>query len=107
MVVALEALDANALVRILKEPRNALIKQYKKLFSMENIEIIFDDDSLEEVAKKAIKLNTGARGLRSILEGIMLDIMYVAPSENNVATVRITKNCISGEEKPTLIYKTA
>ena len=85
MVVTLEALDENALVNILTKPKNALVKQYQKLFAMDGIRLTFEEDAIREVAKLALERKTGARGLRSILEGIMVDAMYEAPSRKDIA----------------------
>jgi ATP-dependent Clp protease ATP-binding subunit ClpX len=104
IVVGLDALDENALIRILHEPKNALMKQYKKLFDMDNVEIEITDEALREVAKKAIALNTGARGLRSILEDIMLDVMYLVPSDKSIVKVIIDKDTINKIKKPTIIH---
>ncbi|NLZ66068.1 MAG: ATP-dependent Clp protease ATP-binding subunit ClpX [Clostridiaceae bacterium] len=101
VVVALTELDEDALVRILKEPRNALLKQYRKLLRYDDVELFFDDDAIAAIAKKALDLKTGARGLRTIIEGLMLDIMYEAPSHDDKAhTIRITESCVLGKEKP-------
>jgi len=101
--VALDALDEEALVRILVEPKNALTKQYKKLFEMDGVELIFEDEAIEEIAKKSFSRKIGARGLRSILEAAMMDVMFSIPSENNVVKCIITKDVILGNEKPRLI----
>ena len=94
IIVTLENLDEHALMRILTEPRNALTKQYQRLFEMDGVELTFDEDALLEVAKKAIERKTGARGLRAILEDVMLDIMYDIPSREDITTCRITKDVI-------------
>ena len=94
IIVTLENLDEHALMRILTEPRNALTKQYQRLFEMDGVELSFDEDALLEVAKKAIERKTGARGLRAILEDVMLDIMYDIPSREDITTCRITKEVI-------------
>lgn len=99
-------LDEDALVTILKEPKNALVKQYKKLFDIEDVELEFEDDALREIAKKAIDRNTGARGLRSIVENIMMDTMYEIPSEENVEKVVVTKEAVINDDvQPTIVYK--
>ena len=90
------------LVRILKEPRNALVKQYQTLLSYDNVELEFDDEALQEIANKAIERKTGARGLRSIIEETMMDVMFEIPSQENVKLVRITKEAVDGTEKPIL-----
>ena len=94
IIVTLENLDEHALMRILTEPKNALAKQYQRLFEMDGVELTFDEDALLEVAKKAIERKTGARGLRAILEDVMLDIMYDIPSREDISTCRITKDVI-------------
>ena len=102
LVVGLHDLDENALVRILTEPRNSIVKQYKKMFGMENIEINFDKDALRAVAKKAIDLKTGARGLRTILEENMLDLMYEVPSDKYIERITIGEEFIT-QNKPAKI----
>ncbi len=99
---ALEQLTVDDLVRILKEPRNALVKQYQTLLSYDDVELEFDDEALQEIANKAIERKTGARGLRSIIEETMLDVMFEVPSQENVKLVRITKEAVDGTEKPIL-----
>ena len=106
VIATLNMLDEDALVTILKEPKNALVKQYKKLFEIENVELEFEDDALREIAKKAIERNTGARGLRSIVENIMMDTMYEVPSEENVEKVVVTKEAVTNNDvQPTIVYK--
>lgn len=99
---ALDQLTADDLVRILTEPRNALVKQYQTLLSYDNVELDFEPDALEEIAQKAIERKTGARGLRSIIEETMLDVMFEIPSQTNVKRVKITKEAVDGTEKPLL-----
>jgi ATP-dependent Clp protease ATP-binding subunit ClpX len=99
----LEELDEDALVQILTKPKNAITKQYKQLFNFDGIELDFDEDALVEVAKVAIKKKTGARGLRSILEQTMLDVMYEIPSNEKIAKCVVTKLAIQGKEQPKLI----
>lgn len=101
--VALDALDEEALVKILVEPKNAITKQYKKLFEMDGVELEFDDGAIEEVAKKSFSRKIGARGLRSILEAAMMDIMFEIPSDTNIVKCIITRDVILGNEKPKLI----
>ena len=103
--VSLEGLDKEAMVRILKEPKNALIKQYKKLFKMDNVELEFDEDVIEEIAVQAMERKTGARGLRSILENIMMDVMYNIPSDSTIRKCTITKDCVLGKSEPLVEYK--
>ncbi len=100
IVVGLDALDEKALVKILTEPKNAVIRQYKKLFEIDGVQVEFEDDALVEVAKMAIKLKTGARGLRSVLESIMLQLMYDVPTDKTIQKVKITKGVVIGESKP-------
>ena len=95
VLVSLSDLDETALIRILTEPKNSLVKQYAKLFEMDDVKLTFSDDALKEVAKLAIERNTGARGLRSILESAMQEIMYEIPSRRDVAEVEITPECIN------------
>ena len=102
VLAALEQLTVDDLVRILKEPRNALVKQYQALLSFDDVELEFDDEALEEIASKAIERKTGARGLRSIIEETMLDVMFEVPSQEDVKMVRITKEAVNGTEKPIL-----
>ena len=104
VIATLEELDEAALVQILTEPKNALTKQYGKLFDMEGVELEFRTDALNAVAKRALLRKTGARGLRSILEGVLLDTMYDIPSEPDVTKVVIDENVIAGTSKPLLIY---
>ncbi len=98
--VTLEGLDKDAMVRILTEPKNALVKQYKKLFKMDNVELVFETEAVEEIAAKAMERKTGARGLRSILESIMMDVMYKIPSDDSITKCTITKACVLGESEP-------
>ncbi len=105
VIATLDELDTDALVRILKEPKNAYTKQYSKLFEMEDVEIDFREDALTAIAAKAMERKTGARGLRSILEAVLLEIMYDIPSEENVAKVVIDENVINGTSEPMLIYE--
>lgn len=107
IVVTLEALTEAALVEILTKPKNALTKQYKKLFEMDGVELKFDEDAVAEIAKQAIERNTGARGLRSILESIMMDAMYEVPSEEDVQACVVTKDTIKLAQQPKLVRKPA
>lgn len=102
IVVTLESLDENALIKILKEPKNSLVKQYKKLFELDDVELEFQDEALREIAKEAIERKTGARGLRSIIEDVMRDIMFEVPSDESTQKVVITKETINTKE-PELI----
>ncbi len=105
VIVPLSDLDKEALVRIISEPKNSLVKQYIKLFDMDGVKLEFQDLALEAVAEKALERNTGARGLRSIMEETMLQIMYEVPSEENLEKIIITKDCINKKEKPKMLYK--
>jgi ATP-dependent Clp protease ATP-binding subunit ClpX len=106
VVATLEELDSDALVRILTEPKNSLTRQYAKLFEMEGVELDFREDGLRAIAEKAMERKTGARGLRSILESVLLDTMYNIPSEENVSKVVIDESVINGESEPLLVYET-
>lgn len=105
VIATLDELDIDALVRILTEPRNALTKQYAKMFEMEGVEIDFREDGLRAIAERAMERKTGARGLRSILEGTLLDSMYNVPSQPDVAKIVIDESVISGESEPLLVYQ--
>ena len=106
VVVALDSLDEEALVKILREPKNAIIKQYQALFSLAEVELEFTDDAVREVAKKSFERKTGARGLRSILESVMNDVMYTIPSDDNIAKCIITKEAVDGTGSPLIEYRT-
>lgn len=105
VVATLEELDEKALIQILTEPKNALIKQYQYLFDMEGAELEFRDDSLLAIAKKSMERKTGARGLRTIVENVLLDTMYELPSDGNIAKVVIDESVILGHSKPILVYE--
>ncbi len=105
VVVSLDPLDEKILLSILKEPKNALLKQFKKLFEMDKVTLDIEDEALIEVAKRAIAKKTGARGLRSILEKVMMDIMYEIPSRDDIEKVVITKECITDNKDPYVILK--
>ena len=102
--VSLEPLDEEALIRILTEPKSALVKQYQKLFELDGVELIFTEDSLKAIAEKAIARKTGARGLRSIVESVVMDLMYTIPSDELVATCTITAEAVEGTGEPILTY---
>ncbi|MDO9049338.1 MAG: ATP-dependent Clp protease ATP-binding subunit ClpX [Methylobacter sp.] len=106
VIATLEELDEKALVQILTEPKNALIKQYKHLFEMEGAELEFRDDSLAAIARKAMERKTGARGLRTIVENVLLNTMYELPSADNICKVVIDGGVILGESEPILVYET-
>lgn len=103
ITVGLKALDEDALVKILVEPKNSLVKQYQKLLKMDNIDLEFESDALVAVAKKSMERKTGARGLRSILESVMLDFMYDAPSDSTITKIVIDKGCIDNNNQPQII----
>lgn len=105
IITALEKLTEDDLVRILTEPKNALVKQYAKLLSFDDCELVFEDDALREVARLAIERNTGARGLRSIIEATMRDVMFDVPSDKDIAKVVITKETVDGTGKPEIVKK--
>ena len=103
IIVSLDALDEDALVKILKEPKNSLIKQYQKLFDLDDVKLSFNDDAIEKIAKKAYDQKTGARGLRTIIENLLLDVMYEIPSRDEIKEVIVTKESIDDHSK--LEYK--
>ncbi len=105
VIVSLNDLDETALVRILSEPKSSLIKQYLKLFEMDGVELNFTDDALSAIASLAIKRNTGARGLRSIMEKLMMNIMYDIPSQNDIVEVLINADCVNGISEPIITRK--
>ena len=107
VIATLDELDQPALVKILTEPKNSLVKQYSRLFEMEDVEVDFRDDALQAVAAKAMERKTGARGLRSIMENVLLDTMYRLPSEDNVVKVVVDESVIKGESAPLLVYENA
>ena len=104
IVTTLEDLDEKSLVKILKEPKNSLTKQYKRLFEFESVKLEFREDALAEIAKKAISKKTGARGLRSILESILLKTMFSLPDLENVDSVTVDKSVVKGKSDPILSY---
>ena len=104
VVVTLDALDEKALISILKEPKNALTKQYHKLFELDGVELDFQDDALELVAKKSLERKTGARGLRAIMEGSLMDLMYKIPSDDTIRKCTITKDVVEGTGEPEIVY---
>ena len=103
VLVTLDPLDKDALVKILSEPKNALTKQYTRLLEMDGVRLEFEDGALEAVAEKALKLNTGARGLRSVMEGIMTNVMFQTPSDDSIHAVVITPDAVNGTAEPTVI----
>ena len=100
VTVALEMLDKDALVKILTEPKNALTKQYQKMLELDGVKLTFDKKALETIAETSLKRKTGARGLRAIMENIMMDIMYKAPSDENLKYCLVTKEAVLGEKAP-------
>ena len=102
VTVALNALDEEALVRILKEPKNALTKQYTRLFALEDVKITFEENALAAIATKALKRGTGARGLRAILEEVLMDVMFDIPAREDVLEVKVTESCITNGTPPLL-----
>jgi len=107
MIATLEELDETALVRILREPKNALTRQYQKLFEMETVHLKFTDGALTAIAREALKRKSGARGLRAIMENVMLDIMYDIPSQPNIKEVLISEEVITNREQPIVLYQKA
>ena len=105
VTATLEELDVEALVRILKEPKNAYTKQYAKLFEMEDVELVFREDAVVAIARKALERKTGARGLRSILENVLLEVMFKIPSEDDLTKVILDESVIMGVTEPMLIYE--
>jgi ATP-dependent Clp protease ATP-binding subunit ClpX len=103
VVATLDDLDESALISILTEPKNALVKQYKRLFEMEGANLEFSEDSLKAIAKKAIARKTGARGLRSILEGNLLDTMFELPDMDDIETVRVEEETITDSKRPVFV----
>ena len=103
ILTSLEKLNEHDLVRILTEPKNALVKQYKKLMALDDVELEFTDEALSEMAQLAIRRNTGARGLRSIVEHTMMDVMYETPSNDQIKKVIITGDAVKGTGKPEVI----
>ena len=105
ITVTLEGLDQEALVRILKEPKNALIKQYKKLFEFDEVKLGVEEEAVDEIARLAYERKTGARGLRSIMEDVLMDVMYEIPSDDGIAECILTKDVVEGKGKPRIIYR--
>lgn len=106
VTVSLDSLDEDALVRILREPKNAITKQYQKLFELDEVALEFTQDALVAIAKKSAERKTGARGLRAIMEEVMMDVMFIIPSDDSVARCIITKEAVEGTAEPELIYRT-
>ena len=100
MTVALDALTKDDMVRILVEPKNSIVKQYKKLFELDGVKLSFEREAIEAIAEQTVKRKTGARGLRSIMEGIMMDTMYEIPSDDSITNCMITKEVVEGTGTP-------
>lgn len=107
ITVALKGLDTDALVKILTEPKNALIKQYQKLFELDDVNLTFEEDAITAIAEKAFERKTGARGLRSIMEAVMMDMMYEIPSDDTIESCIITKASVDGEGEPLTVHREA
>ena len=105
VIAHLHNLDLDALVRILTEPKNSLVKQYQKIFSFEDIELEFTDDAISEIAQIALERKTGARGLRSVMEELMLDLMYEIPSGTNIRKIIINKEMVLKTGEPVITYR--
>ena len=105
VIVTLEELSEEALIRIMKEPKNALVKQYSKLFEMDGVELVIEDEAIEEIAKRALERKAGARGLRSIFEQTMTDVMFELPSQKDVVRCIVTAETIRERKEPILIRK--
>lgn len=105
--VSLEGLDCEALVRIMKEPKNALIKQYQKLFELDDVKLSFEPEAIEAIAEQALERKTGARGLRSIMEKIMMNVMYEIPSDDTIESCVITKEAVEGTSQPFVVHREA
>ena len=103
VLVALDELNEEAMVKILTEPKNALVKQYQKLLQLDGVELEFETEALREIAQTAMRKNTGARGLRAIMENVMEDIMFDMPDEENVKKCIVTKAAVLGEEMPVIV----
>lgn len=104
IVVTLNSLDETALMKILVEPKNSLVKQYKKLFELDGVQLDFKEDALEAIAKKSLERKTGARGLRAIMEDTMMDLMYEIPSDNTTKECVITKDAVEKKAEPEIIH---
>lgn len=105
VVVSLDELDRDALIRILTEPKNAIVKQYQGLFGLDDVELSFTPDAIEAIADKTIKRKTGARGLRAIMESVMMDLMFQVPSDETIATCLVTRETVEGDGEPVVTYR--
>lgn len=103
-MVTLDSLDEEALIRILKEPKNSLTKQYDKLFELDGVQLEFQDEALETVARKSLERKTGARGLRAIMEHTLMDLMYKTPSDDTIRKCIVTKEAVEGTGEPEIIH---
>jgi len=101
----LDELSKEALIRILTEPMNAFTKQYKKIFSFEDVELEFTEGAIDEVATRSMERESGARGLRAVLEKLMLDLMFEIPSMNNIAKIIVSREMVAGKKEPEIIYR--
>jgi ATP-dependent Clp protease ATP-binding subunit ClpX len=105
VITPISALTRDDLVRILKEPKNSITRQYKALMSYDNIDLEFEDEALEAIADKALEMDIGARGLRSVIEGVMTEIMFEAPSDGKIEKITITADCVNGNAKPKIKHR--
>ena len=105
VVTVLDPLDEDALVRVLKEPKNSLVKQYQTLMKLDSVELDITDEALHAIAKKTIALKSGARGLRSVMEGVMTDLMYSVPSDPTISKITITAASVDGSEPPRIEHR--
>jgi ATP-dependent Clp protease ATP-binding subunit ClpX len=105
VIVTLNDLDRDALIRILRDPKNAIVKQYMKLFGMDHVRLVFDEGALEAIAEEALARNTGARGLRAIMEQFMMKLMYELPSDETAESVTITREFILGKGEPIITHR--
>lgn len=105
IVFTLQGMNEHMLIKILKEPKNAILKQYQKLLALDEVNLLFDDGALEAIAKKAMKKDTGARALRAIIEEFMLDIMYEIPKDDSIGQVTITREYIEGTGGPLIMLR--
>ena len=103
VIAVLDELDEDALIKILVEPKNAIVKQFSYLFSLDGVELEIETEALRAIAKKSIERKTGARGLRTILESILNETMFEAPSDDTIVKIIVTEKCAKGEEKPTIV----
>ena len=105
MMVSLDLLDEDALVRILTEPKNAITKQYQKLFELDDVKLEFTEDAVKAIAHMAVERKTGARGLRSIMESVMMEMMYEVPSDSSIGICTVTKDAVEGNAEPEVVYR--